>query len=73
VPRSLSEGISLIQTEKRLSWQGDRRDLTEGLNRNLIKEGSRRVDRDTVLALDLGDINKPYAGKMENLAKVRIA
>jgi len=71
VARSLSEGIPLIQTEKRLSWQGDRRDLTEGLNRNLIKEGSRRVDRDTVLALDLGDINKPYAEKMENLAKVR--
>jgi len=37
VARSLNEQIPLIQTEKRLSWQGDRRDLTEGLNRNLIK------------------------------------
>lgn len=71
VARSLSEEIPLIQTEKRLSWQGDRRDLTEGLNRNLIREGSRRVDSDTVLALDLGDINKPYAEKMENLATAR--
>jgi hypothetical protein len=71
VARSLNEEIPLIQTEKRLSWQGDRRDLTEGLNRNLIKEGSRRVGSGTVLAVDLGDINKPYAEKMENLATVR--
>lgn len=71
VARSLNEEMPLIQTEKRLSWQGDRRDLTEGLSRNLIKEGSRRVGRDTVLALDLGDINKPYVEKMENLTKVR--
>jgi len=37
----------------------------------LIREGEKRIQEDTVIALDISDIDKPYAKKMEHLALVR--
>lgn len=37
----------------------------------LIEGGKSRIKEDTVLAIDIGDIDKPYAKKMEYLALVR--
>ncbi len=71
ISRSLSEQIPLIKTEGRLSRNMGNHDLTEQINRNLLKEGATRIRHDTVIALDISDIDKPYAKKMENLALVR--
>lgn len=70
VSRSLNEGIKLLQTEKRLSRNLASSDLTKDINASLIKDASCKVASDTVLALDLSDINKPFAKKMEYLSHV---
>jgi hypothetical protein len=71
IARSLNEEIPLIKTETRLSRSLGRMDLTESINGKLIAEGGKRVRRETVIALDLSDLDKPYAEKMEYLALVR--
>lgn len=71
IARSLGETIPLIKTEGRLSRNASKVDLTEAMNRRLIRFGKSRIQDDTVLALDIGDIDKPYAKKMECLALVR--
>ena len=70
VCRGLNEEIKLIKTEQRLSRQISREDLTEHINKAIIKEGYRKITKDIVLAWDLSDIQKPFAKKMDNLAKV---
>ena len=70
VCRSLNEEIKLIKTEQRLSRQISREDLTEHINKAILKEGCRKITKDIVLAWDLSDIQKPFAKKMDNLAKV---
>ena len=71
IARSLQEDISLIRTEKRLSRNLKSGELEKELTRQLVKMGSPRVQPNTVLALDLSDIRKEYAKKMEHLATVR--
>ena len=71
IARSLNEEIALIKTETRLSRNLGRRDLTESINGRLVAEGRRRIQQETVIALDLSDLDKPYAEKMEYLARVR--
>ncbi len=61
IARNLQEEIPLIRTEDRLS-----RNLgAECLEGRLAELGSRRVERNTVLCLDLSDVRKEYAQKME--------
>lgn len=71
IARSLKEDIPLIETEKRLSRNLKSRELEEELTAQLVRMGSPRVQTNTVLALDLSDIRKEYAQKMEHLAVVR--
>ena len=71
VARSLNEEIALIKTENRLSRHMGEEELTESINEQLIEEGAKRIQEDTVIALDISDIDKPYAKKMEHLALVR--
>lgn len=71
ISRSLGEGIALIKTETRLSRNIGKVDLTEDINSRLIEGSKVRVKEDTVLAIDIGDIDKRYAEKMEYLAYVR--
>lgn len=71
VARSLNEPIALIQTEKRLCRNLAAEDLTGPINRRLCFEGAPAVEPDSVLAVDLSDVTKPYARKMEHLATVR--
>lgn len=71
ISRSLREDIALIKTENRLSRNLSGSDLSDALNRRLSWAGSSRVRRDTVLALDLSDLTKKYAKKLEYLACVR--
>jgi hypothetical protein len=71
IARSLQEEISLIRTEKRLSRNLKSAELEKELTVQLVRMGSPRVQPNTVLALDLSDIRKEYAQKMEHLATVR--
>ena len=70
IARSLGEDIPLIKTENRLCRNLADEDLTERINRWTAWEGSGAVEQDTVLALDLGDVRKRYAKKMEYLGHV---
>ena len=71
IARALKEDIELIRTEKRLSRNLKSAELEQELTPQLVRMGSQRVQPNTVLALDLSDIRKEYAQKMENLAMVR--
>lgn len=70
IARSLGEEIALIKTENRLCRNLADEDMTERINRWTAWEGSGAVQEDTVLALDLGDVRKSYAKKMEYLGYV---
>lgn len=71
IARSLKEDLSLIRTEKRLSRNLKSVELEKEITPQLVRMGSPRVQPNTVLALDLSDIRKEYAQKMEYLATVR--
>jgi hypothetical protein len=70
IARSLKEEIPLIKTEDRLSRNLRAVELEAELTRQLAKMASQRITADTVLCLDLSDIRKEYAKKMEYLATV---
>lgn len=71
VGRALAEKISLKKTEERLSRQLGRTSLDREIQRRLIEHAAPRIEDDTLLVLDLSDVTKKYAEKMENLARVR--
>ena len=70
ISRSLNELIPLIKTENRLCRNLSSVDFSCYLNEQLGKQASQVLTDDVVLAVDLGDICKPYAKKMEHLAPV---
>lgn len=70
IGRALGEAIPLIRTEKRLSRNLKHVELEAELTARLVEMASPRIQQDTVLALDLSDIRKEYARKMEHLATV---
>jgi hypothetical protein len=70
IARSLKEEIRLIKTENRLSRNLSKPELEKHLSDGLAAMGSRRVEANTVLCLDLSDLRKEYARKMEYLGKV---
>jgi hypothetical protein len=71
VARSLNEAIALQKTINRLSQQLRRPGLLEHIEEALMREGARKINKDTLLVVDVSDITKPYAEKMEYMAKVR--
>jgi hypothetical protein len=71
VGRALGEKISLKKTEERLSRQLGRRGLERRIQRRLIEQAAARIEEDTLLVLDLSDVTKKYAEKMENMGRVR--
>jgi hypothetical protein len=71
IGRALEETIPLIKTETRLSRNLGREELGEHLGGEVLREGGARIGARTLLVLDLSDIAKPYARKIEYLAWVR--
>ena len=71
IARALNEPIALKKTENRLSNEIKRTGLRECLLENLLGMGSPRIEDDTLLVIDLSDITKRYARRMEYLARVR--
>jgi hypothetical protein len=71
IARALNEPLSLIKTENRLSHQASRKGLDKKVEEFVITQGASRINERTLLVIDPSDINKPYAEKMEYLARVR--
>lgn len=71
IGRALEEPIALAKTETRLSRNLGRPQLGDHVGRAVLREGAGRVRERTLLILDVSDIAKPYAEKMEYLARVR--
>jgi len=71
IARSLEEDIPLRKTENRLSRNLDAEGMDGVLVDSLIKLGSHGVHRDTLLILDISDVSKRYAKRMEYLGRVR--
>ena len=70
IVRALKEGITQKKVEDRLSMMLSSKGLERDLHDVIAAEGSRKVHRDTLIILDPSDVQKPYARKMEHLAKV---
>lgn len=70
ISRALQEAIPLIKTEDRLSRNLDDMDFTAEVNEQLMRLGKQKVDESMVIAIDPGDIMKPYAQAMEHLCKI---
>jgi hypothetical protein len=70
VARSLQEDIKLIKTEERLCRNLAAEDFSNHINEQIIRLGDDKITDDMVLAIDPGDIMKPYAKSMENLCGI---
>ncbi|MHB8610788.1 MAG: hypothetical protein ACYDCG_21065, partial [Candidatus Acidiferrales bacterium] len=70
IARRLQEEIPLLKTEDCLSRNLQAEELETQLRQGLLRLGSRRVESNTVLCLDLSDVRKEYARKMEFLDQV---
>jgi hypothetical protein len=71
IARSLGEKIPLKKTQYRLSRQLGRDDLGGRVLNRLSRMGAEGVEKKTLLIMDISDIRKKYARKMEHLACVR--
>ena len=71
IGRALEETVPLAKTETRLSRNLGREELRRQVGGAVLGEGSARIAKRTLLVLDISDIAKPYAEKMEYLARVR--
>ena len=71
IGRALEESIPLKKVMARLGRQLNRQGLRERVRENLLRLAAPRVGTETLLVVDLTDISKPYARKMEYLAQVR--
>ena len=70
ISRSLQESIALIKTENRLSRNLNDEDFTGHINTELLRLADDKITAEMVIAIDPGDIMKPYAKAMEHLCKV---
>jgi hypothetical protein len=70
ISRSLKEHIPLIKTEDRLSRNLSGEDFTSEINDQLMRLGHAKVDDSMVIAIDPGDLMKPYAKAMEHLCSI---
>jgi hypothetical protein len=70
ISRSLQEPIPLIKTEDRLSRNLSDEDLTHTINNHIMRLAKNKIDETMVIAIDPGDMMKPYAKAMENLCNI---
>lgn len=70
ISRSLNEPIALKKTEERLCRQLRRSGLRSHLLHHVLTEAAPRIEDDTLVILDISDISKKYAEKMEYMAGV---
>lgn len=70
IGRALREDIPLIKTEDRLSRNLNDEDFTKCINEEILRLGDDKITDAMVIAIDPGDIMKPYAKAMENLCGI---
>lgn len=70
IGRMLEESVSIKKVEERLSRQLMRGGLSSSLQRNLLKLASGLIDKEKLLILDLSEIRKRYAKKMQYISGV---
>jgi hypothetical protein len=70
IGRSLQEDIPLIKTEYRLSRNLSAEDMTAHINAHILRLADDKITDDMVIAIDPGDIMKPYAKAMEKLCGI---
>lgn len=70
ISRALKEDIPLIKTEDRLSRNLGDDDFTEHINNQTLRLGDDKINDSMVIAIDPGDIMKPYAKAMEKLCGI---
>jgi len=70
IARALGEKIPLKKTHFRLCRQLGRVDLGRRLLDGLCRMGAQSVEKSTLLIMDISDIKKKYARRMEHLARV---
>jgi len=70
ISRSLMEDIPLLKTEDRLSRNLGCEDMTTEINNQLMRLANDKIDDNMVIAIDPGDLMKPYAKAMEYLCNV---
>jgi hypothetical protein len=68
---ALGEKISVKKNVERLSRQLGRLGLWRAVTGRLLKMAARRIGEATLLILDISDLSKKYAKRMEYMAKVR--
>jgi len=71
IGRALEEKIALRKTEYRLCRQLEREELWDHLTDSLCRLAAPQIKETTLLVLDISDISKKYAKKMEYLGMVR--
>jgi len=71
VARALGEKISLKKTHERLCRQLGKIWLGIKLTNALLRMGAERIRESSLLVLDISDLSKRYAEKMEYMGKVR--
>jgi len=70
IARSLEEKTLLKKTVERLSRNLNRRELKTTITQSVLREGSKHVQDNTLLIVDISDIRKKYARKMQYLSMV---
>jgi hypothetical protein len=70
IGRALQEDIALIKTEDRLSRNLSDEDMTGHINSQILRLADDKITDDMVIAIDPGDIMKPYAKSMEKLCGI---
>ena len=71
IGRAMEERIPLRKTEYRLCRQLKRKGLWESLTRALCRMAGCQIQEFSLLILDLTDVSKKYARRMEYLAQVQ--
>jgi hypothetical protein len=71
IGRQMENRVSLKKTEERFSRQLYKPGIWDSLQKSILSMARDRVKEKTLLILDLSDLKKKYAEKMEYLATVR--
>lgn len=71
IGRALGEPTALKKVIERIGRHLKRPEVRNRVRANLLELGAGKVGEETLLVVDLTDIGKPHARKMEHLARVR--
>lgn len=71
IGRSMNSLVPLKKIEERFCRQLAKPAIQHALHDHLARQASSRITEDSLLILDISDVKKQYAKKMEYLAKVR--